>query len=74
VFQTANGTERIYVMPFDVKSVVAIKFPNLREEQKKVKFLRTKILKKKQSSRTNMFKIVAGVDKFLVYPAMIVPF
>jgi hypothetical protein len=36
VFQTANGNERIYIMPYDKDSVMATKFSNARRGSKKV--------------------------------------
>jgi 2-polyprenyl-6-methoxyphenol hydroxylase-like FAD-dependent oxidoreductase len=50
VFQTANGNERIYIMPYDKDSVMwQLSFPMLEEEAKKLSALGPKYLKQEQS-------------------------
>ncbi|AWG23714.1 monooxygenase [Flavobacterium faecale] len=53
VFQTANGNERIYIMPFDSKSVMwQLSFPMEEEQAKKLSALGPKALKEEAKRRT----------------------
>jgi 2-polyprenyl-6-methoxyphenol hydroxylase-like FAD-dependent oxidoreductase len=53
VFQTANGNERIYIMPYDANSVMwQLSFPMLEEEAKSLSARGTKALKKEACRRT----------------------
>nr|WP_228011986.1 NAD(P)/FAD-dependent oxidoreductase [Flavobacterium hungaricum] len=53
VFQTANGSERIYIMPFTADSVMwQLSFPMPEEEAKTVSSLGTKALKEEACRRT----------------------
>lgn len=53
VFQTANGTERIYMMPFDSESVMwQLSFPISEEEAKKLSNKGKKALKDEAIQRT----------------------
>ncbi|MCV9934248.1 FAD-dependent monooxygenase [Flavobacterium sp. LS1R47] len=53
VFQTANGNERIYIMPYTSDSVMwQLSFPMLEEEAKALSALGTKALKEEACSRT----------------------
>lgn len=53
VFQTANGTERIYIMPYDKDSVMwQLSFPMLEEEAKELSALGPKYLKQEAIRRT----------------------
>ena len=53
VFQTANGTERIYVMPFDSDSVMwQLSFPLTENEAKNLSLKGTKALKEDAIRRT----------------------
>ena len=53
VFQTANGNERIYVMPFDSNSVMwQLSFPMSEEDAKALSEKGTSALKKEASIRT----------------------
>ena len=53
VFQTANGNERIYVMPFDKESVMwQLSFPMSEEEAKTLSAKGTKALKEEALRRT----------------------
>lgn len=53
VFQTANGNERIYMMPFDSDSVMwQLSFPMSEKEAKKLSVKGAEALKKEASRRT----------------------
>jgi 2-polyprenyl-6-methoxyphenol hydroxylase-like FAD-dependent oxidoreductase len=53
VFQTANGNERIYIMPYDSKSVMwQLSFPMSEEEAKKLSAKGPKALKEESCRRT----------------------
>ncbi|MFY0482159.1 FAD-dependent oxidoreductase [Flavobacterium sp. PLA-1-15] len=53
VFQTANGNERIYMMPFDAASVMwQLSFPMSEEEAKELSAKGAQALKKEASRRT----------------------
>ncbi|WP_031425865.1 FAD-dependent oxidoreductase [Flavimarina sp. Hel_I_48] len=53
VFQTANGTERIYMMPYDAESIMwQLSFPMPEKEAKALSEQGPKSLKKEASSRT----------------------
>lgn len=53
VFQTANGNERIYIMPYDSQSVMwQLSFPMSEEEAKKLSALGPKYLKQEAIRRT----------------------
>ena len=53
VFQTANGNERIYIMPFNKDSVMwQLSFPMLESEAKALSALGTKALKEEAIRRT----------------------
>jgi 2-polyprenyl-6-methoxyphenol hydroxylase-like FAD-dependent oxidoreductase len=53
VFQTANGQERIYMMPYDSKSVMwQLSFPMLEEEAKKLSAKGPQALKEEACYRT----------------------
>ena len=76
VFQTANGTERIYVMPFDKESVMwQLSFPMTEEEAKKLSSLGPQFLKEEAIRRTNWHtpipQIIANtaVEQISGYPA-----
>jgi 2-polyprenyl-6-methoxyphenol hydroxylase-like FAD-dependent oxidoreductase len=76
VFQTANGTERIYVMPFDKDNVMwQLSFPMTEEEAKKLSSLGPLLLKEEAIRRTNWHlpipQIVANtaIDHISGYPA-----
>ncbi|WP_379969184.1 FAD-dependent oxidoreductase [Epilithonimonas sp. UC225_85] len=54
VFQTANGNERIYMMPFDADSVMwQLSFPMSEEEAKNLSSKGSEALKKEAIRRTN---------------------
>ena len=54
VFQTANGNERIYVMPFDADSVMwQLSFPMSEEDAKNLSSKGSEALKKEAILRTN---------------------
>jgi 2-polyprenyl-6-methoxyphenol hydroxylase-like FAD-dependent oxidoreductase len=54
VFQTANGQERIYIMPYDSASVMwQLSFPMTEEDAKKLSALGPQALKEEAMSRTN---------------------
>jgi 2-polyprenyl-6-methoxyphenol hydroxylase-like FAD-dependent oxidoreductase len=53
VFQTANGNERIYIMPYDSNSVMwQLSFPMPENEAKELSALGTKVLKEEACRRT----------------------
>jgi 2-polyprenyl-6-methoxyphenol hydroxylase-like FAD-dependent oxidoreductase len=53
VFQTANGSERIYVMPYDSESVMwQLSFPIAEQEAKNLSNLGPKYLKEKAKEKT----------------------
>ena len=53
VFQTANGNERIYMMPFDSESIMwQLSFPMSEEEAKSLSSKGVKALKEEASKRT----------------------
>ena len=53
VFQTANGNERIYIMPFDADSVMwQLSFPMSEKEAKELSTQGTQALKEEASKRT----------------------
>ncbi|WP_368384759.1 FAD-dependent oxidoreductase [Polaribacter sp. NJDZ03] len=53
VFQTANGNERIYVMPFDSESIMwQLSFPLSEEKAKELNVKGTKALKEEACKRT----------------------
>jgi len=54
VFQTANGTERIYIMPFNTDSVMwQLSFPMLEQDAKALSAQGNEALKKEAIKRTN---------------------
>lgn len=54
VFQTTNGKERIYVMPYDADSVMwQLSFPISENEAKKLSLIGAKYLKEEAFKRTN---------------------
>jgi 2-polyprenyl-6-methoxyphenol hydroxylase-like FAD-dependent oxidoreductase len=76
VFQTANGTERIYVMPFDEESVMwQLSFPTTEEQAKKLSSLGSYFLKEEAIRKTNWHtpipQIIANtaIEKISGYPA-----
>lgn len=76
VFQTANGTERIYVMPFDHESVMwQLSFPMTEEQAIKLSSLGPRFLKEEAVRRTNWHspipQIIANTAVELIsgYPA-----
>lgn len=53
VFQTANGNDRIYIMPFDKESVMwQLSFPMLEQEAKELSAKGAKFLKEEACKRT----------------------
>ena len=62
VFQTANGNERIYVMPFDSDSVMwQLSFPMTEEEAKNLSAKGTKALKEEAIRRTPWHKPIPQI-------------
>jgi 2-polyprenyl-6-methoxyphenol hydroxylase-like FAD-dependent oxidoreductase len=75
VFQTANGNERIYIMPYDADSVMwQLSFPMLEKEAKKLSAKGAKFLKEEACKRTQWHEpipqILAATKEDLVsgYP------
>ena len=76
VFQTVNGNDRIYVMPFSLDSVMwQLSFPISEQEAKELSALGTKALKEEACRRTNWHdpipQIIAATQEEQItgYPA-----
>ncbi|MCI2229090.1 FAD-dependent monooxygenase [Polaribacter sp. MSW13] len=62
VFQTANGNERIYMMPYDSETIMwQLSFPISEEEAKKLNLLGTEALKKEAVKRTKWHKPIPQI-------------
>lgn len=75
VFQTANGNERIYMMPYSADAIMwQLSFPMSEKEAKSLSFKGTKALKKEASIRTQWHdpipQIIAATEESLIsgYP------
>lgn len=75
VFQTANGNERIYIMPFDSESIMwQLSFPMSEEDAKNLSLKGVQALKKEAILRTPWHEpipqIIAATDQQLIsgYP------
>ncbi|MDB4837931.1 FAD-dependent monooxygenase [Marinomonas sp.] len=75
VFQTANGTERIYMMPYDADSVMwQLSFPMAEDEAKALSGLGAKALKEEACRRTQWHAPIPQIlsatsaDKVSGYP------
>lgn len=64
VFQTANGNERIYMMPFTTDSIMwQLSFPMSEEEAKTLSSLGTQALKEEASRRTKWHSPIPEIIK-----------
>ncbi|MGV9003804.1 FAD-dependent oxidoreductase [Flavobacterium sp.] len=62
VFQTANGNERIYIMPYDANSVMwQLSFPMSEDEAKLISAKGTQALKEEAIRRTNWHKPIPQI-------------
>jgi 2-polyprenyl-6-methoxyphenol hydroxylase-like FAD-dependent oxidoreductase len=62
VFQTANGNERIYVMPYDINSVMwQLSFPMSEKEAKALSALGPKALKEEACRRTQWHEPIPSI-------------
>ena len=62
VFQTANGNDRIYIMPFDKESVMwQLSFPMIEQEAKELSAKGVKFLKEEACKRTQWHKPIPQI-------------